>query len=760
MPPLRDLPIKRKITAIFLGVCGAALACFAVILFAFQWSEIRSEVVGSVNVAAKLVADHAARSVSEGDLTEVNELLASLATAPEIKAAVVVDLEGRTLASFGKGAEMLQLTHLDGQIVSAGKLYLTEPIQSQGRRVATLHLKADYHDPAMVLLRSFCAALCAAFVFSAGFTLLMLRPSRRLLVEPIQQLAATAAKIGQSRDFRLRAPKHSNDELGLLADTFNQMLGQVEAREAALKEAEHRYRRLFHRSPVPMLVVGVADQRILAVNEAAEELYGYPEAEFLCLDTHQLRLAGCACELALAAAPAGSTEPVECQHLRKDGSVLFVELTTQAHVFAEEPAQLVQVIDMTERRRAATALLASEERFRAVVENLTEGLLLHDASGRILYANPSMAELVGCTSAELDAISAGQLLNPPQGAALAFERQQYETELKRRDGSAVSVAIKTSPLTKANGDTIATVAVVTDLSARKAAAAEIAQSQARLIEVSRLAGMAEVATGVLHNVGNVLNSVNVSATVVGDRLRQSRISGLQRAVRLLEQHAGNLGKFFTEDPKGKLLPDYLGKLYWQLDNERNELVGELAGLTKNLGHIKEIVAMQQTYAKVDGLTEAVSPAVLLEDALRLNEESLVRNSVTVDRDYDATAPTVTVDKHKVLEILVNLITNARHAVCDAARPDRKIRVRVAQTCNRRVSVEVQDNGVGIPQENLVRIFQHGFTTKKNGHGFGLHSGALAARQMGGSLTVNSEGPGQGATFKLELPIGETKPAPN
>jgi signal transduction histidine kinase len=371
-----------------------------------------------------------------------------------------------------------------------------------------------------------------------------------------------------------------------------------------------------------------------------------------------------------------------------------------------------------------------------------------------------MAELVGCTSAELDAISAGQLLNPPQGAALAFERQQYETELKRRDGSAVSVAIKTSPLTKANGDTIATVAVVTDLSARKAAAAEIAQSQARLIEVSRLAGMAEVATGVLHNVGNVLNSVNVSATVVGDRLRQSRISGLQRAVRLLEQHAGNLGKFFTEDPKGKLLPDYLGKLYWQLDNERNELVGELAGLTKNLGHIKEIVAMQQTYAKVDGLTEAVSPAVLLEDALRLNEESLVRNSVTVDRDYDATAPTVTVDKHKVLEILVNLITNARHAVCDAARPDRKIRVRVAQTCNRRVSVEVQDNGVGIPQENLVRIFQHGFTTKKNGHGFGLHSGALAARQMGGSLTVNSEGPGQGATFKLELPIGETKPAPN
>lgn len=170
--------------------------------------------------------------------------------------------------------------------------------------------------------------------------------------------------------------------------------------------------------------------------------------------------------------------------------------------------------------------------------------------------------------------------------------------------------------------------------------------------------------------------------------------------------------------------------------------------------------MQQTYAKVDGLTEAVSPAVLLEDALRLNEESLVRNRVTVDRDYDTTAPTVTIDKHKVLEILVNLITNARHAVCEADRADRKIRVRVARSCDRRVSVEVEDNGVGIPRENLVRIFQHGFTTKKNGHGFGLHSGALAARQMGGSLTVNSEGPGRGATFKLELPIGEPTLAVN
>jgi signal transduction histidine kinase len=69
-----------------------------------------------------------------------------------------------------------------------------------------------------------------------------------------------------------------------------------------------------------------------------------------------------------------------------------------------------------------------------------------------------------------------------------------------------------------------------------------------------------------------------------------------------------------------------------------------------------------------------------------------------------------------------------------------------------VAIIVRDNGVGILPENLTRIFGHGFTTKKDGHGFGLHSGALAAKQMNGALSVQSAGPGKGAAFTLELPI--------
>jgi signal transduction histidine kinase len=76
----------------------------------------------------------------------------------------------------------------------------------------------------------------------------------------------------------------------------------------------------------------------------------------------------------------------------------------------------------------------------------------------------------------------------------------------------------------------------------------------------------------------------------------------------------------------------------------------------------------------------------------------------------------------------------------------------------RVRVSVIDNGVGIPAENLTRIFNQGFTTRKDGHGFGLHSGALAARELGGSLHVHSDGAGQGASFTLELPLAGAAPA--
>jgi signal transduction histidine kinase len=280
---------------------------------------------------------------------------------------------------------------------------------------------------------------------------------------------------------------------------------------------------------------------------------------------------------------------------------------------------------------------------------------------------------------------------------------------------------------------------------------KLEETHKQLLQVSRQAGMAEVATGVLHNVGNVLNSVSVSATVVCDRLRQSEVDDLRSAAMLLEGKNGGLSQYLTEDPKGKLLPEYLVQASKLLAAERDELVGEMAGVVKHIEHIKEIVAMQQSYAKVFGVLEPVAPAALVEDALRMNTAAFDRHNVHVVEEIDKDVPPAMVDRHKVLQILVNLLRNAKYAMDEQAPPEKRLEIRVRRAAEGKIAITVRDNGIGIAEENLTRIFAHGFTTKKDGHGFGLHSGALAAKQMDGSLSVQSEGLGRGAAFTLEVP---------
>jgi signal transduction histidine kinase len=293
------------------------------------------------------------------------------------------------------------------------------------------------------------------------------------------------------------------------------------------------------------------------------------------------------------------------------------------------------------------------------------------------------------------------------------------------------------------------VSLENEIEARKRMEKEIEHVHRQLLDTSRRAGMAEIATNVLHNVGNVLNSVNVTTNLLVESVRKSRVSSFSRVVALLQEHAHDLGVFITSDSKGKLVPTYLAKLSENLLAEQEATVGELNSLRRNIEHINEIVAMQQNYAKVGGVKEIINVVNLVDDSLCMNESALSRHHVEIVREFE-NVPPINVDKHKLLQILVNLVRNAKQACQETERADKRLTVRVANG-DGRIKISVIDNGVGILPENLTRIFNHGFTTRKDGHGFGLHSGALAAKEMGGSLNVHSDGPGQGAAFTLELP---------
>jgi len=296
------------------------------------------------------------------------------------------------------------------------------------------------------------------------------------------------------------------------------------------------------------------------------------------------------------------------------------------------------------------------------------------------------------------------------------------------------------------------------VTAKERAREELAVTQRSLMLASRQAGMAEVATGVLHNVGNVLTSVNISATLAMEKVANSSAGNLDKVLALFREHKNDLAGFFTHEQKGGQLIEYLEALHENCSAERDQTTRELKTLTQNIEHIKEIVSMQQSYAQTSGVLEMLTPVELIEDALKMHAVGYQRHGVDLKREF-SDVPPIVADRHKVLQILTNLLHNAKYA-CDANQTgDRKITLRLDRVSPNRIKIEVADNGMGIPQENLTRIFSFGFTTRKNGHGFGLHSGALAAKEMGGCLSAQSEGAGKGATFVLELPLNprsETK----
>jgi C4-dicarboxylate-specific signal transduction histidine kinase len=290
-----------------------------------------------------------------------------------------------------------------------------------------------------------------------------------------------------------------------------------------------------------------------------------------------------------------------------------------------------------------------------------------------------------------------------------------------------------------------------EIAERKRTAEELKKAQEKLVETAWLVGKAEVATSVLHNVGNVLNSVNVTVNSLRNEYRYSKISNFFKAAGMIEEHRDNLAQFLTKDEKGVKLPVYLVALSKHLEKERETFTGMLEDLRNHVKHITGLIAIQQSHDTPAGLTEVVSVGELLEEALQVKTPGMSPSSVEIIRKFE-NIPPCRLDHHKFLQIVINLLSNASYAVKDSDNTSKIITVRLKKKGDDRFLVEIADNGIGIRGENLDKIFSLGFTTRKGGHGLGLHSAAIYAKKMGGSLKVHSGGPGKGAVFTLELPL--------
>jgi PAS domain S-box-containing protein len=460
---------------------------------------------------------------------------------------------------------------------------------------------------------------------------------------------------------------------------------------------------------------------------------------------------------------------VEKRYLRKDGTALWVRATLSlvSGGGPEAECSVEFLRDISARKEMAAALLQNQRLLGTLIAELPLALVACDVRGQVTHYNPAAALLFGIPAATATAVPR----NPypltsqvylPDGTTLAGREERplaralrgekvrdAEYVVVRPDGMRRTALSSAQRLLGAAGQPLGALAIVEDITERRLNEDELERVHKQLLVASRQAGMAEIATNVLHNVGNVLNSVNVSASVVAERIRKSKCVGLTRVADLLNQHASELATFLA-GAQGRHLPVYVQELASELIAERDAAVAELAAVRSNIEHIKEIVAMQQGYARLGGITDTLDVRLLVEDSLRMNEGAFSRHGVTIVRDF-ADVPLVQVDKHRVMQVLVNVIRNAKYACAEAAGGPKRVTVRT-RAATGAVMISVIDTGVGIPKENLDRIFNHGFTTRPNGHGFGLHSAALAAKELGGSLLAESAGPGKGASFTLTLPL--------
>lgn len=584
-------------------------------------------------------------------------------------------------------------------------------------------------------------------------------------------------KTGQTRLIEVSGVLLGDELLAMFLDVTERRLA-----ESALRQREQEFKKLLDATPSPLCSIS-QDGALHYINDRFIKMFGYTLAEVptldhwwraVCPDPDYRRWAAATWDRTVryhqwaaetwdqsgddAALLGVDLAPFEYQIVGKNRQSRQLEIS--GVLIGDEV--LVIFVDVTERRQAESVLRQREQEYKTLAEHSPDLIARFDRRLRHLYVSPLIlaitgrepAEFIGKTNRELgfDPALIDQWDAAVQLVFATGQEQQIEFSLPAPDGTVQHFESRLAPEFGPTDAVDSVLGVTRNITARNRAAAEREALQQQLMDASRLAGMTEVATGVLHNVGNVLNSVNVSVHLISDNLRTSRVANLGKTVQLLRE---NQAAHQTEpDDRSQRLFDYLAALADHLQDEQQQLYGEAQAVAEKIEHIKRIVSRQQAYTVSREMNEPITPAQLLDDALAMHIAD--HHAIAIVREYQP-LPRQLLDKHKLLQIVANLVRNAKEALKEqGSAADRRLIARI-QCDDLRFQIEIADNGIGIAPEHLSRVFEFGFTTKAEGHGFGLHISANLARELGGELRCHSVGLGQGAVFTLDLPCRSLHP---
>ena len=773
-------------------VSGSALLVAAAGFIIFEHTTERQQMTRALEVTAAITAANSAAALASHDIAPVREALNSLKAAPDIVQASVYESNGRVFARYLRAGNPFvspPAVQPPGCHFSIRNLELFHPIQLGGKTIGTIYFQEDLSQMRVRLWNYGLIGLLVLLV-SSGIALFLSAWLHVVVSGPLSALAQTVTEVQSHKNYSVRATKHGDDEVSNLIDGFNEMLAQIQERDKLLElRVAERTQELADSLAVLNATLGASGDGILVVDENGKKLYqNRRTAELWKLPPAIATSDDAIAQRRLAKEATKDPERFEevVNYYRdhpdvsgqdeiqlKDGTILERMTAPVLSQDGRNYGRIWTFHDVTQSRRYEAALRESQANYFSLVDQMPAGVFRKDKEGRFVFVNSEFCryrdakpeDFLGKMPMEVaKSVPRQPVQHSPESIGLFAAGTEHHLAIMQNgqpividekftmtNGKTVQHHVVKSAVFGPDGKIVGSQAILLDITDLKQAESQIALTHQQLLETSRLAGMAEVATSVLHNVGNVLNSLNVSTTLVLDLVKKSRLNHFGRLAALIHDHRDDLAAFFTTDPRGAQLPGYLLELAEHLTAEQAQLTSEIELTRQNVEHIKDIVTMQQNYAKVSGVVEKVKVTDLVEDALRMNAGALARHHVQVVRDYPKEAVECNIERQKVLQILINLIRNAKYACDESGRAEKHLLMQV-RTAQGRAQITVLDNGVGISTENLTRIFNHGFTTRARGHGFGLHSGALAAKELGGTLTAASEGPGAGARFVLDLPL--------
>jgi PAS domain S-box-containing protein len=408
--------------------------------------------------------------------------------------------------------------------------------------------------------------------------------------------------------------------------------------------------------------------------------------------------------------------------------------------------------DVTQRETIRAEIENKNALMETFVNNIPDMAWVKDRDSKFIIANKAFCDAVGMAHEFLVNNTCDVCFGELAVKFKADDKAIMESKTQKRieesiiDGNQKVVWLETikSPLRDAAGEIVGTVGIARNITERK-------RLNAALNTASRLGGMAEVAIGVLHNVGNAINSVNVSTLLVGEKLQSKSLKLATRGMELLLAHKDDLARFLTEDPAGKALVQALPHLSPAVTREQQEIIVEMDSVRHHLGQIMQTIQVQEEYARVTSVIEKCSLDQVIDEALAFVLARCKELGIQVKTEVDEMLD-ITQDRNQIVQILANLMRNAVDALSEADRPEKAIGVVAKKHGDERFRIEVTDNGTGISEEDQSAIFRYGFSTKRDGHGFSLHNSSAVAQALGGAITFSSDGKGRGSVFRLELPI--------